>query len=264
MADIPKPTIWPILMADDEWSDVSDLEDVLDKASTAIYTAYENDMEHFPYNIPIANLRQYSANPEEALDYLLEYQRNNHRFSAIISDNHMKSEEGLSISGDDFLRIISGKLIYCLTKNSSDEDYGIEAVEKWDSFDDLYDSLSVDDEEVQDFMEKFEDPQNYASFVNYFFGNQQNPPALILLCGNPREADLTGLDDLFIVQKQTRKVRKGIYQPCENEILNHLIEKGIFPREFIEPHVKEHPRLGDNVHPNNRLFKDPKKKRKSK
>jgi len=259
-----KRTIWPILNIDDEWENIADLEQVIDESAVKLVSESQRLGDRSPYHFPYKNLRQYAPNPIEAVNLMRSFQQQRHRFSAIITDNHFKDEDNVeaTIRGDDFLRIIQGNLLYCYTKQSDDLDIPLEAIAKCRDFDEVFSlGSSTFNEEVREFSEIFENPEDYASFVNYYFGKNVVSPYLILLCGNPYGADLESLERVEIFQKLPLKTRGG-YMLCEHQVLNSLVSSGYLPRECVEESISNHPRLRSDSSPSTRIYRPQVRKNK--
>lgn len=253
-----KKTIWPILLVDDEWGDIQDLDGLLEEVQIRMLNDLDSNPEKFPYEIPSANIRQYTSHPAQAIEEMLETMRQEQRYSAIVSDNHMKDDNSESIFGEDFLRIIHGVPVYCSSKDEDDAEIPLSDLTQTCSFREMLELGSRRaDEEILDFMESnFKDVQQYMEMVNYYFGDKKQHPLLVMLCGNPSGANLIGIEDhVYMIGKKISKSPKGKRTFCEKDLLYILGERRILPEEYITPTIEEHPRLGNGIHPSQQLHK---------
>ncbi|HGJ66913.1 TPA: hypothetical protein ENS27_16260 [bacterium] len=243
-----KKIIWPVLMLDDEPDDIGDLELVIDEMGSRMnHDLLEVGARNYPYYLPESNrVRLYASYPLQAVEIMNELIDEGKRISAIISDVSMAGEEGSSITGDDFLRIINGKPTYCVSGDKSDLDIDIYEAR---SFRDLLEfngrRIDDDDDEIFDFLEtNWEDIGQYTGFVEYFFGEQAPRIPQIILCGNPKKADYTGLEEVIAINKQRTK---GSRHACEREVLAVLREFGVFPGQYIDQALNGHHRLSPDL-----------------
>jgi hypothetical protein len=221
---------YPILLVDDEYSDVSDLEDLINNIG---FKAGHRE-----------NLAQLYESCEEAIEFMQEQRKLGLGISALISDNHIGTSQ---IDGDDFLRILNGKLLYCFSKLERDQ-YSL--AEHFSSFQDIQRFSNRRNDAILNFMKcSFRDMQDYVSFYRYYYGNKEGKLPTIMLCGNPREADITGLNETYLIGKGIRSNGAGAF--CEKKVLGILNNLGLFDRKEVSYVVESHQRLS---HP------DPKKR----
>jgi len=234
-----------ILMVDDEWDNVESLEEVIDRA-----------------NIKKGHgigLRDYAAHPDEAVTLMKEAMETDTRYSVIITDNHMRG----SIDGDQFLRLITGRVAFCW------DEYGMDKDEIYihSSFRELYEAVTSrgGEDEVSEFLQDhFENPQEYLGFVEYFFGEHAKHPILILLCGNPQEAKLNGIEDLVEVFHKVSRRTKGGLLTSERALMNYLVQRQVFTAEELDFALRGHPRLDPELPPIQQIYRErrPLKKKK--
>ncbi len=240
--------IWPVLLVDDEWSDIRDLEGVLREIASERYSRGSGTKRPvFPVH---------ATSPDEAIDYLLKSQKEKTRVSAIICDNHMKDDDFDSIDGDDFLKVITGNVSYCFRDNDLDRD---ELESMW-SFKELKSYCGIPHSGVMEILEeKFGEKgvNNYLNFVDYFFDGN-NDPALVMLCGSPSEVKREGIEDVFLVQKSISGRKNGLikrYTACERIVLDFLVSKGVLPADMTQKILETHPRLSSATPPSGMCFR---------
>ena len=244
--------IWPVLLVDDEWSDIRDLEEALRNVASERYErGRQTARPIFPVHV---------VSPDEAMDYLIKAQRGGNRFSAVVCDNHMKDDDFEGIDGDDFIRIITGNLNYCFPHTVLDRG----ELQDFDRFSAIQSycgraKLGV----IEMLEERFGDEgvKKYLEFVSYWFG-QDDDPTLIMLCGAPREVNRDGFEDVYLVQKSVLGHRNGLtkrHVPCERIVLDILVENGVLPRNLTERVTAEHSRLGQMSTPHEMCFRPLKK-----
>lgn len=225
-------TDYPILLLDDEYADISDLEHVL--ANAAIRAGH-------PRGITV-----YCESCEEALDIMKYQKRSNKGISAIISDNHIGTSE---IDGDDFLRIIRGNLLYCYSGFVDD------AYMRAEHFKDLSElkkySGRTNAPLDRFFEENFKDLKNYVDFYRYYYPSHSPGTPAILLCGNLREANLDGLMGIQTFGKDTRY--RASKSPCELDVLDTLMDLGLFELDELDYGLKKNRRLS-HPDPKRRIF----------
>ncbi|MEK6846559.1 MAG: hypothetical protein AABY16_00140 [Nanoarchaeota archaeon] len=240
--------IWPVLLVDDEWSDIRDMEEVLRNIASE---RYERGHQTIRPVFPV-----HAVSPDEAMDHLIKYQRSSNRFSAVVCDNHMGSEDAEGIDGDEFIRIITGNLNYCFPNPVLERD----ELPDFDRFSAIQSYCGRAKPGVIEFLEeRFGDEgvKKYLEFVNYWFG-QDEDPTLIMLCGAPREVNRDGFDDVYLVQKSVLGHRNGLtkrHVPCERIVLDILAEKGVLPRNLTDRVIAEHSRLSQMSTPNEMCFR---------
>lgn len=217
-------------MLDDEWDNIEALEELIDRALIKKGQGIGQ--------------RSYSAHPDEAITLMKEAMEDDKKYSVIITDNHMKG----TIDGDQFLRLITGRVAYCWDTQGLDK----EEIYIYDNFTELYQAVTSrgGDDEVLEFLEDhFENIGHYLGFVEYFFGDNEKQPILILLCGNPREANLNGIEDLVeVFHKTPRETRKGLLH-SETAVMNFLVQRQVFTHEELRFAIKGHPRLDPELPP---------------
>ena len=230
--------VWPILLVDDEWDNIADLEGILTSVQTEMQSG------HKKYELPYMPLAVYAAHPEQAVREMIRIMESEGNIGAIISDNHLKDSD---VDGDDFLRILQGYPGYCASKQEVDLDMDIY---EYKSFEEFLNSSKMDENILQFLEYSFGEIGYYQGFKEYFFGLSKKNPKLIMLCGNPKEVDRTGLDDIEIVHKGN----KNLGASCEQVVLGYLAESEILPSELVYKVLENHHRLGKGVHPNHKLY----------
>ncbi|MBM3232628.1 hypothetical protein FJZ18_00470 [Candidatus Pacearchaeota archaeon] len=229
----------PILMVDNEYENISDLEEVIERAANLA----------FPES---GEFTQYTESPVEAMEHLKDIIQLGKRYSAIISDNHFY--EG--ICGDDFIRLIQGQLGYC---HSKDERHIHLQLKNFRDFKQIIKCTGRENKEITEFLdEHFRNFSEYRKFVDYHFGNPETSPKLILYCGNINEADTTGFYGVSVVQKSRselyREYRGGNHNLSEETVLDILKGEGIFTPEQIFPVLIKHPRISPTLPENERIY----------
>lgn len=220
----------PILVVDDEYADVSDLEDVLNRAGQMI---------GHPENIVTV-----CESCEEAVEFMGEQMQAGERISALITDNHIGTS---NIDGDDFLRILMGKLLYCVSRFEGDSYL---SVERFRDLKEIESYVNRTNDSVSRFIKKsFDSLRDYTQFSQYYYGNSENSPTTVMLCGHPREVNLTGIEDIVLIGKDGRFQESR--DPCELRVLDVLREAGIFSGECVGFGIQNNSRLSNP---------DPKKK----
>ena len=254
MEKIAKDYLDPILVVDDEHNNVALLLEALRKIGHRTYDELKlgprlesNGVDHLKYTFT----HEVSC-PGEAISLMKELQEEKIRFGAIVSDNHMKGEDGEAISGDDFLRLLSGQLAYCLSKDEDDLDLDCRGFR---TIEDLSEYVCKRDEDFCDFFnDYFDNMTQYGAFVDYWNPNKNNTPKLVMLCGSPREADLRGLDDIVSIVQKTWDL-EGI--TCERHVLDILSGQGVLPREQTAAIINSNPRLGSKTSARKRYYHPP-------
>jgi len=209
----------PILMLDNEYENVSDLEEILEIAGR----------KAFPDAREITILAE---SAEETIRIMIDKKNSEESFSGLIFDNHLYGE----MDGDDLLRIIHGKTGYCFKKNSV---YTNLKPSKFKSFKEFA-NVATDNKHssrsqmILDFLEEhFKGIKDYVSFVNYF-SQERNEFPQIFLSGSTSRIDSTGLYGIYYVQK---------CQGCEYNVLDIIKNEGIFSPDVIIPAINNHYRL---------------------
>jgi len=209
-----------ILLLDNEYQDISDLEEII---KTAIGNVKDNTSRKL----------EFLEDASGAMDYLLDLKKGEKNISAIIADEHLYSE----IGGSDFLRLCRGYLVYSCTKDSRYLNLNLKKLNDFDSIEKICEKGARVDKEFINFLKNFsEDIKDYVDFVQYFL---KCNPLIIMLCGHPTGVDTTGLEDVPLIQKK---------DGCEYYVLDLLEGDGIFSPQEIEPVLNNHYRLSD---PNN-------------
>ena len=209
-----------ILLLDNEYANISDLEEIIE---TAIYRISDN----------IYRRVEYQEDALGAIEYLLDLKEDNKKISAIIADEHLYSE----IGGSDFLRLCRGYLVYLCTKDSRYLHLNLKKLDDFCSIEKICEKgAKVDKEFIYFLKDVFKNVKDYADFVQYFWDCN---PLMIMLCGHPTGVDTTGLEDVAVIQKE---------DGCEYRVLDLLKEDGILSPQEIEPALNNHYRLSD---PNN-------------
>ena len=229
----------PILMIDNEYENISDLEEILERAAQK---AFPDEGECI----------QYAESPEEATEFMKERMQQGRRYSALICDNHYYA----GIDGDDFIRLLHGQLGYC---HSKDERHLYLKLSKFRDLAQITRCTGRENKEVTLFLkENFANLGEYKCFVEYYFGNPEECPKVILYCGNVSEADTSGFYGVAVVQKG----RSGLDdENCERNlclseeaVLQILEEEDIFTPEQIAPVVMEHPRISPQLPEKDRVY----------
>ena len=215
--------VCPILLVDDEYIDVSDLEDVINKAGF---------VAGFQENIAVL-----CESCEDAIEYMEQQKEQGHGISALISDNHIGTSD---IDGDDFLRILRGRLPYCFSR--FEEDAYLQA-RHFRSLNQIEQRVRRKNENISSFiLNSFQDYKDYLNFSDYYFGNPRGETPTLMLCGHPQEANLTGLETTHLVGKDNRQAKDRF---CEIEVMDFLTNLGIFYKETIREAITYNPRLSN-------------------
>lgn len=192
----------PILMLDNEYENISDLQEILESAGR----------KAFPNAGEITLLAE---SAEEALRIMIDQKTNEKSFSGMIFDNHLFGE----IDGDDLLRIVHGKIGYCFKKNSA---YTNLKPARFKSFEEIA-NIATDykhndrSQMILDFLEEhFEGIKDYVSFVDYFSQDRNECPQ-IFFSGSVSRIDTTGLYGVYYIQK---------CQGCEYKVLDIIRNEG--------------------------------------
>ena len=221
-----------ILLLDNEYADISDLEDVI---KNAIYQIKDRVYR-------VVDLEEDSAG---AIEYLLDLKEKNKMISAIVADEHLYGE----IEGSDFLRFCRGHLVYLCTGNLRYLNLNLERLNDFCSIERICGKGAKVNKEFVDFAKDvFKNVKNYMGFVRYFLDCD---PLTIMLCGYPSIVNKIGLEDVPIIQKE---------DGCEYKVLGLLEENGILSPEEVEPALKNHYRLA-NPNDFKRLKYNPSSKR---
>jgi len=172
-----------ILLLDNEYQDISDLEEII---KTAIGNVKDNTSRKL----------EFLEDASGAMDYLLDLKKGEKNISAIIADEHLYSE----IGGSDFLRLCRGYLVYSCTKDSRYLNLNLKKLNDFDSIEKICEKGARVDKEFINFLKNFsEDIKDYVDFVQYFL---KCNPLIIMLCGHPTGVDTTGLEDVPLIQKR--------------------------------------------------------------
>jgi hypothetical protein len=235
----------PILMVENEPWEITDLEEIIDTIA-------------FKMGVGI-RLREYASSAEDAVEEMKRRMKNEGRYSAIITDNHLDSEYGDCLDGDEFLQMITGNALYALSSDVRDLKVSFPNIADFKELLDI--SGRPEEDKVYQFLEEyFRNFESYKKFVDYWFGKNSPELPIIMLCGSPREANLEGLEGrVDVIQKQSQRAKKGRIDLCEKAVIRVLVSKGVFPYSLAESSIEEHPRLSSSVHPNQREYRIRKK-----
>lgn len=245
----------PILIIDNEPNDVQELINVLEEAKLAMFIKKE-EKQDFLFN-PCKNPPpkvDYASHPETALEIMKGYKIEGYRPAAIITDVHLDCESGGdTVDGDTFLHLIRGNPVYAITGDESDLEVSLGDLERVRDFKGLGDYAGRFNELVDTFLqENFADWQEYRDFISWL--NKPSFPTTVVFCGHPREANLRGLEDIYVVQKQSNSIKRG-RSTCEAEIVRYLIGSNILSAEEANAAIENNARLRANANPNDRAFK---------
>ena len=216
--------ISPVLMVDNELENISDLEDLIKTAALKAFPDYGR------------NFVDYAESAEEATAMMREMMKSGGSYSSIICDNHMDG-----ILGEDFIRLIRGNLGYCFSRDRRYLNLNLA------NFKSLEQVRKCTDGKPKREISEFLDEQfggslgSYRDFTSYF-QDERKTPLIILFCGNPNEADLTGLEDIYTISKPFSHPDSND-KFCEKRVMHVLEEEGIFEHDLIESAMKEHQRF---------------------
>jgi CheY-like chemotaxis protein len=217
----------PILLIDDEYADISDLEQVLRYA--AIKAGH-------PEGITV-----HCESCEDAITFMKDQKKARRKISAIICDNHIGTSE---IDGDNFLRIIRGNLLYCYS-GFPDDSYT--TAERFKDLNDLESySGKKNSQLTRFFQDNFKDFKQYVDFYKYFYPENELSTPTIMLCGYPREANLEGLGDIYVFAKNIKE--RASKTACELDVLDTFREWGLFDLDEINYGIEKNGRLCHEDH----------------
>jgi hypothetical protein len=229
--DLPLQEFNPVLIIDNEYENVSDLEELLKDAAGRA----------FPNNSGETII--YTESPDDALAIMQDYMSRGRNLSAIICDSHFY--EGPR--GEDFLRIIMGQLAYC---HSRCRKHLAADIRRANSFEEVVACAGKEDKMINEFLqEHFETIDKYRAFVEYYFGEMRDNPLVILYCGNISELDNSGLWEVDIVRK---KSVGG--QASELQVLDILEANGVFTIDELVPALDKHYRFSPQTLPQKQQY----------
>lgn len=228
-----------ILLLDNEYENISDLEEVINDAINKISDGFYRETHIEP-------------DSKSAVDYLKYLKDKNKKISAVIADEHLY--EG--IDGSDFLRFCRGYLPYLCTNEERCININWDRLGNFSLLRKICEKRSswFDRQYIEFAEENFETPKEYGDFVKYFLDSD---PLIVMLCGHPSGINTFGIEDVPIIQK---------CDGCELKVLEILENEGILAPEEVEPVLNNHYRLADptnlkrfKYNPNSKRIKKKKK-----